>query len=83
MVTTWAVLPGMRQRRSGVIINITSRAATVDVAFAVGYNSSKAADTRAVSTLQEEIELDGLGDDIQFYALHPGGVATAMAACES
>jgi len=82
MVTIWAVLPGMRQRKSGTIINIASRAATVDVAFAVGYNSSKAADTRAVSTLQEEIELDGLGDGIQLYALHPGGVPTVMAASE-
>jgi len=82
MATTWAVLPGMRERKSGVIINIASRAATVDAPFAVGYNSSKAAVTRAVSTLQEEIDMDGLGDRIQMYALHPGGVLTAMASAE-
>ena len=82
MVTTWAVLPSMRERQQGCIINIASRAATVDFPFAVGYNSSKAAVARAVSTLQEEIDLDGLGDKIHMYALHPGGVLTAMAGGE-
>jgi NAD(P)-dependent dehydrogenase (short-subunit alcohol dehydrogenase family) len=79
MVTSWYMLPKFRERKSGVIINIASRAATVDFPFAVGYNSSKAAVARATSTLQEEVELDGLGDGIQLYALHPGGVPTAMA----
>jgi len=69
----------MRKRKSGCIINIASRAATVDFPFAVGYNSSKAAVVRAVATLQEEINLDGLGDKIHMYALHPGGVLTTMA----
>ncbi|KIV80342.1 hypothetical protein PV11_07848 [Exophiala sideris] len=80
MLTTWAVLPGMRERKSGVIVNIASRAATVDFPFAIGYNSSKCAVTRATSTLQEELDLDEL--DIQTYALHPGGVATAMGSAE-
>ncbi|KAK5270911.1 hypothetical protein LTR96_004189 [Exophiala xenobiotica] len=80
MLTIWAVLPSMRERGSGVIIDIASRAATVDFPFAIGYNSSKCADTRAISTLQEELDLDNL--DIQTYALHPGGVYTAMAAKE-
>ncbi|KAH0830901.1 hypothetical protein AYO21_11547 [Fonsecaea monophora] len=82
MVTTWALLGQFRERRSGVIINISSRAATVDMPFSTGYTSSKAAVARATSTLQEEIELDGLGDAIQMYALHPGGVLTAMAKTE-
>ncbi len=83
MLTTWAVLPGMRQRRRGIIINVASRAATVDFPFAIGYNSSKAAVVRAVSTLQEEIDLDGLGDTLQVFSLHPGGVPTAMSNSES
>jgi len=29
-------------------------------------------------TLQKELEIDGLDDAIQIYALHPGGVFTAM-----
>jgi NAD(P)-dependent dehydrogenase (short-subunit alcohol dehydrogenase family) len=61
-----------------VVVNIASRAATVDFPFAIGYNSSKAAVARATSTMQCEMELDGLSD-IQFFALHPGGVPTAMA----
>lgn len=27
---------------------------------------------RTVSVLQKELEMDGLGDDIHVYALHPG-----------
>jgi len=81
MLTTWAVLPGMRERKSGVIVNIASRAATVDFPFSTGYNSSKCAVTRATSTLQEELDLDEL--DVQMYALHPGGVPTAMSSRES
>ncbi|KAL6241456.1 hypothetical protein RBB50_011720 [Rhinocladiella similis] len=80
MATIWHVLPSMRERNSGIIIDIASRAATVDFPFAIGYNSSKCADARAISTLQEELDLDNL--NIQTYALHPGGVYTAMAAKE-
>jgi short-subunit dehydrogenase len=82
MATCWYVLPKFRQRKRGVIVNIASRAATVDFPFAVGYNSSKAAVARATATLQEEIELDGLGEGVQLFALHPGGVLTAMAQSE-
>ncbi len=78
MVTSWYILPKFRERKRGVIVNIASRAATVDFPFAVGYNSSKAAVARATMTLQEEVELDGLGEGVQLYALHPGGVPTAM-----
>lgn len=79
MLLTWEVLAGMRERKSGTVISIASRAATVDVPFGIGYCSSKAAIARAMSTLQEEIEFDGLGENIHFFALHPGGVPTAMA----
>lgn len=68
----------MRKRKSGIIINIASRAATVDVPFCIGYNSSKAAVTRATSTLQAELEADGIGENVMLYALHPGGVWTDM-----
>lgn len=82
MATSWYLLPKFRERKKGVIINISSRAATVDFPFAVGYTSSKAAVARATFTLQEEVELDGLGEGVQLYALHPGGVPTAMAKSE-
>jgi len=44
----------------------------------LGYNTSKAAVIRMTHTLQKELEIDGLDDAIQIYALHPGGVFTAM-----
>jgi len=83
MICLFELLPKMRERRSGCIINIASRAATVDVPFCVSYNAGKAALTRAVGSIQAELEMDGLGDNIQLYALHPGGVLTAMGESES
>jgi NAD(P)-dependent dehydrogenase (short-subunit alcohol dehydrogenase family) len=72
------MLPRMKQRGSGCIINIASRSGTVDVPMTLGYVSSKAALIRATHTLQLEMELDGLDPAIHFYALHPGGVRSSM-----
>lgn len=80
MLCTFEVMPGMRERRFGAIINIASRAATVDTPLGMGYNCAKAAVVRATSNLQLELDDDGLGEDIHCYALHPGGVMTAMGA---
>lgn len=80
MLLTLTLLPSMRARKSGCIITIASRAATVDTMLGLGYNDAKAAVTRATSCLQLELDLDGLGDSIHTYALHPGGVYTAMGA---
>jgi len=73
-----AVLPKMRDRGHGCIINIASRSGTVDVPMTLGYVSSKAALMRATHTLQKEMELDGLDPAIHMYALHPGGVRSNM-----
>jgi NAD(P)-dependent dehydrogenase (short-subunit alcohol dehydrogenase family) len=72
------MLPRMRDRGSGCIINIASRAGTVDVPMTLGYVTSKAALIRATHTLQKEMELDGMDPAIHIYALHPGGVKSAM-----
>jgi NAD(P)-dependent dehydrogenase (short-subunit alcohol dehydrogenase family) len=72
------MLPRMRDRGSGCIINIASRAGTVDVPMTLGYVTSKAALIRATHTLQKEMELEGLDPAIHMYALHPGGVKSAM-----
>ncbi|KAH5396144.1 hypothetical protein HBI23_219780 [Parastagonospora nodorum] len=72
------MLPRMRERGGGCIINIASRSGTVDVPMTLGYVSSKAALIRATHTLQKEMELDGLDPAIHMYALHPGGVRSAM-----
>ncbi|KAH8730338.1 short chain dehydrogenase/reductase-like protein SDR [Phaeosphaeriaceae sp. PMI808] len=72
------ILPRMRDRGNGCIINIASRSGTVDVPMTLGYVSSKAAVIRATHTLQKEMVLDGLDPAIHMYALHPGGVLTGM-----
>jgi short-subunit dehydrogenase len=73
-----AILPRMRERGHGCIINIASRSGTVDVPMTLGYVTSKAALIRATHTLQTEMELDGLDPAIHMYALHPGGVRGNM-----
>lgn len=78
MACIYEVLPGMRERKSGCIISMASRAATVDMAGGLSYNSSKAAIARATSTLQEEFEVEGLGDKVHTYCLHPGAVWGAL-----
>jgi short-subunit dehydrogenase len=75
MCTIAQVLPGMRARNSGCIINIASRAGTINAPFATSYFSSKAALIRVTGCLQLEQEMDGL-NGISFYCLHPGGVRT-------
>lgn len=72
------VLPRMKSRGQGCIINIASRSGTIDVPMTLGYTTSKAALIRATQTLQLEMELDGLDPAIHMYALHPGGVVSGM-----
>lgn len=73
-----AILPQMRDRGHGCIINIASRSGTIDQAMTLGYVTSKAALIRATHTLQKEMELDGLDPAIHMYALHPGGVLSSI-----
>jgi NAD(P)-dependent dehydrogenase (short-subunit alcohol dehydrogenase family) len=72
------VLPLMKARRSGVIINIASRAGTIDYAGSASYAVSKSAVIRLTGCAQAELNSEGYGDDIQLYCLHPGGVLTDM-----
>lgn len=81
LITIHAMLPRMRERGGGCIINIASRSGTVDVPMTLGYVTSKAALIRATHTLQREMELDNLDPAIHIYALHPGGVLTSMGSC--
>ena len=72
------VIPFMKERRKGVIINIASRAGTIDYIGSTSYAVSKCAVIRATGCFQLELNSQGFGDDIQIYALHPGGVLTDM-----
>jgi len=78
MISMLKVLPLMKQRKKGCIIDIASRAGSLDLPGGLSYAVSKCAVVRAVGCLQLELNAEGLGDDIHLYALHPGGVLTDM-----
>jgi NAD(P)-dependent dehydrogenase (short-subunit alcohol dehydrogenase family) len=68
----------MKKRGKGIVICIASRAGTLDLPGGLSYAVSKTAVIRLVCSSQLELDIEGLGDDIQLYALHPGGVLTDM-----
>ncbi len=68
------VLPGMRERGTGVIVNVTSDAAVQAYPGWGGYGSSKAALELASRVLAAELE----GTGIHVYVVDPGDMNTAM-----
>lgn len=68
------VLPGMKARGSGVIVNITSDAGVNAYPGWGGYGASKAALAHASRTLA--VELEGTG--VRVYAVDPGDMNTEM-----
>jgi len=68
----------MKERKKGVIINVASRAGSMDFPSGLAYCVSKSAVIRLTGCIQLALDAEGLGDDIQIYALHPGGVLTDM-----
>jgi 3-oxoacyl-[acyl-carrier protein] reductase len=69
------VLPPMRARRRGRIINVVSNAALVPIPHLTAYAVSKAALTR----LTESVHLEIKGDGLAAFALAPGNIRTDMA----
>jgi NAD(P)-dependent dehydrogenase (short-subunit alcohol dehydrogenase family) len=55
-----ALVPGMRRRGRGVIVNVASRAARDLPAGLAAYSASKAAIVVLTETLQKEVESDGI-----------------------
>jgi NAD(P)-dependent dehydrogenase (short-subunit alcohol dehydrogenase family) len=55
-----ALLPGMRSRRRGVIVNVASRAAHERPAGLAAYSAAKAAVEVLTETLQKEVAADGV-----------------------
>jgi short-subunit dehydrogenase len=68
------VLPGMRRRASGLIINVTSDAGVQAYPTWGGYGASKAALEHLSRVLAAELE----GSGIRVYVVDPGDMDTAM-----
>lgn len=76
MAMTQAVLPGMRKRGSGVVVNITSSATLAAFPFAAPYTASKTAIEGFSEALAPELAPFGLGVKL----VEPGlGVSTRFA----
>jgi NAD(P)-dependent dehydrogenase (short-subunit alcohol dehydrogenase family) len=69
-----AVLPGMRRRHRGRIINLASRAGIQGIPTLSAYVTSKAALIR----FSEALALETVEDGIQVFAIHPGTLRTPM-----
>lgn len=70
--TVQAVLPGMRERRSGTIVNVSSVGGRVTYPFGTPYHGSKWAVEGLSEALHYELSMLGIGVKI----VEPGGVAT-------
>jgi 3-oxoacyl-[acyl-carrier protein] reductase len=69
-----AVLPGMKARRRGRIVNVASISSTLGTAEAGAYNSAKWGLVGLTKCLAEELR----GHGVQALAVSPGSVDTAM-----
>lgn len=70
-----AVLPGMRRRKDGVVINVSSWAGRYPSALTgPGYNATK----RAVLALTEQINIEECANNIRATSLLPGEAATPI-----
>jgi NAD(P)-dependent dehydrogenase (short-subunit alcohol dehydrogenase family) len=69
-----AVIPGMKARRRGRIVNVTSISGTIGTAEASAYNASKWGLVGLTKCLAEELRPHG----VQCVAVSPGSVDTAM-----
>jgi short-subunit dehydrogenase len=71
---TLAVLPGMRARRSGAVVNVSSDSGRAPTPGEPGYSASKA----AVSAFTEALSFETEADDVWLHVLYPGWVPTEM-----
>jgi 3-oxoacyl-[acyl-carrier protein] reductase len=71
---TRAVLPGMRRRREGTIVNVSSLAGKNGLVGGTAYSASK----HAVLGFSRSLMLEVRKDNIRVIAICPGSVATGM-----
>jgi NAD(P)-dependent dehydrogenase (short-subunit alcohol dehydrogenase family) len=75
LLTTHAVLPGMRRRGRGCIINVSARAGQAVAPNLSAYAVAKAAQIRLTEHVAQECREDG----IAVFAIEPGTVITGLA----
>src|SRR4051794_26150577 len=71
---TLAVLPGMRRRRTGVVVNVSSDVARAPEPNEAAYAASKAAIAAFTESISHEVASDG----VSVHVLYPAWVPTAM-----
>jgi short-subunit dehydrogenase len=71
---TLAVMPGMLERRAGIIVNVSSDSARAPEPGQAGYAASKA----AVSAFSESLAHEVAGRGVHVHVLYPAWVPTAM-----
>jgi short-subunit dehydrogenase len=71
---TLTVLPGMRARHHGVVVNVSSDSGRAPSPHEAAYSASKA----AVSAFTESLAYDTEGTGVHLHVLYPGWVPTAM-----
>ena len=72
VIVTRAILPYMRERRSGRIVNISSVAAVAHIPFQTYYSASKAAIESYTACLDNEVKMYG----VRATAVEPGDICT-------
>ena len=72
--TMRAVLPGMRERRNGLVINISSVMGRIIIPFSGPYTTSK----WALEGLTENYRVELMGTGIDVVSLEPGGFPTGI-----
>jgi short-subunit dehydrogenase len=73
---TLAVLPGMRARRHGAVVNVSSDTGRAPTPGETAYAASKAALSAFTEAMSFEVEPDG----VHLHVLYPGWVPTEMTA---
>jgi short-subunit dehydrogenase len=71
---TLAVLPGMRHRRQGVVVNVSSDSGRAPSPHEAAYGATKA----ALSAFTESMAFDVESSGVRLHVLYPGWVPTAM-----
>lgn len=74
LIFSQAVLPGMKERKAGMIVNVLSTVCLCSSEGLVSYTASKAACKAVTDIMRKEVRASG----IKVLGIYPGGVNTAF-----